>query len=79
MTTYYELQCVPSYRVEVDEAGFEMDTPVATGCCEDGPETVGDCEEIGDCSLTPGDPSPVGRCVACGSLVYVENDNHLKG
>ena len=29
--------------------------------------------EIGDCSLTPGDPSPAGRCVLpdCDSLCYV--------
>lgn len=27
---------------------------------------------IGDAVLTPGDPSPAGRCSACGSLSYVD-------
>jgi hypothetical protein len=27
---------------------------------------------IDGCSLTPGDPSPVGRCPKCDCLVYVE-------
>ena len=27
--------------------------------------------DIGDCTLTPGDPSPAGRCPACGTLAYV--------
>lgn len=27
-------------------------------------------EEIGDCALTPGDPSPAGRCPECQALVY---------
>lgn len=49
--------------------------PGATPC------TCGDCgwtgpfftlAAIGDCSLTPGDPSPAGRCPACGTLAYVE-------
>lgn len=26
--------------------------------------------EIGTCSLTPGDPSPIGRCLNCDELVY---------
>jgi hypothetical protein len=39
----------------------------------------GDCEwqgafstllDIGDCCLTPGHPSPAGRCPACQSLAY---------
>ena len=28
-------------------------------------------DDIGDCILTPGDPSPVGRCPDCGSLAYI--------
>jgi len=27
--------------------------------------------EIGSCCLTPGDPSPAGRCPKCSALVYV--------
>jgi hypothetical protein len=30
-----------------------------------------DLKPIGDCSLTPGDPSPAGRCSECESLSYV--------
>lgn len=29
-------------------------------------------DEIEDCALTPGDPSPVGRCPECDCLAYVE-------
>lgn len=29
-------------------------------------------QAIGACALTPGDPSPAGRCPACESLAYVE-------
>lgn len=29
-------------------------------------------DEIEDCSLTPGDPSPAGRCPRCGSLAYLD-------
>lgn len=29
--------------------------------------------DIGDCSLTPGDPSPAGRCPECSTLAYIEN------
>jgi hypothetical protein len=28
--------------------------------------------KIGDCVLTPGDPSPAGRCPKCDSLAYVD-------
>lgn len=31
-----------------------------------------DLDEIEDCSLTPGDPSPAGRCPDCCSLAYVD-------
>lgn len=34
--------------------------------------------EIGDCSLTPGDASPAGRCPECDSLAYVERGTELK-
>ncbi|MCM3583816.1 hypothetical protein M3795_25425 [Ralstonia pickettii] len=31
-----------------------------------------DTAEIDECSLTPGDPSPVGRCPECDSIAYVK-------
>lgn len=59
-----------NYRVEIDIAEFDEDTPV-TGSGFDG-LTVSDVEPIGDCSLTPGDASPVGRCPHSGDLVYLD-------
>lgn len=57
-----------TYRAEIDAP------PAGTPCaCEDcswsGPfaHLLG----IGDCSLTPGDPSPAGRCPECETLAYV--------
>lgn len=45
--------------------------------------TCGDCDWSGDvdeldiiegCSLTPGDPSPAGRCPECGTLAYPDEE-----
>ncbi len=60
------------YTVEMDDLHDET-TPVSgCGCgpCRSA-LTVADVVEIGDCCLTPGDPSPVGRCPHCDGLVYV--------
>jgi len=53
---------------------FDMDndTPVSCGSCEWG-GTASELLEIGDAILTPGDPSPAGRCPECESLAYVED------
>jgi hypothetical protein len=51
-----------------------VDHPAEINCvCEDcsHEETADKLDEIGDCSLTPGDPSPAGRCTLCGTLSYV--------
>lgn len=55
-----------SYTAEIDD--LPDDTPVA-GC---GCTGLNYCElaDIDDCVLTPGDPSPAGRCPECGELVY---------
>lgn len=59
------------YTVEIDHA-HPPETPVG-GCGCDGPNrTLAEVAEIGDCSLTPGDPSPAGRCPDCDGLVYVD-------
>lgn len=55
-----------NYRAVVEEPA---DAPVACDVCE----WIGvfaDMHEIDECSLTPGDPSPMGRCPTCGSLAY---------
>jgi hypothetical protein len=61
------------YRVEIDH--FDPTTRVSGCGCKwcDSPEAiVKNVDPIDDCVLTPGDPSPVGRCPECGLLVYVE-------
>jgi len=56
------------YKALID--GIEDDAPCR---CEDC-EWVGvftDLAPIEDCCLTPGDPSPAGRCPECDTLAYV--------
>lgn len=58
------------YKVLIEEP--DPATPCeCSGCGWTG--TFAECAEIEDCSLTPGDPSPAGRCSNpnCNSLVYV--------
>jgi len=57
---------------------FADDTPV-TGCGCGWKGTVGAVNYIHDCSLTPGDASPVGRCPDCYSLVYVDTPEARAG
>jgi hypothetical protein len=52
-----------SYKVEIDDSEITVDTMTDHGV------RVGDLEHIGDCSLSPGNPSPVGR-TAEGDLAY---------
>ena len=59
-----------TYQAHIDYAGFDEKSPAECGDCDwEGP--VGDLLEIGDCSLTPGDPSPAGRCPECETIAYV--------
>ncbi|MFZ3583679.1 hypothetical protein ACOI1H_16110 [Loktanella sp. DJP18] len=53
-----------SYRAEIDTWGVDDDMMTDCG------ERVGDLEPIGDCTLSPGDPSPVGRSPD-GDLAYL--------
>ena len=58
-----------AYTVEIDAPADE--TPCVCGSCEwTGPFSA--LIEIDGCSLTPGDPSPAGRCLKCDSLAYVD-------
>lgn len=60
-----------SYTVEIDDSGdWDGDTPVA-GSGVAG-LTVLKVDPIGECCLTPGDPSPIGRCPETGDLVYLD-------
>jgi hypothetical protein len=62
------------YTVEMEEP--PDDTPCECGGCN-WTGTFAEVDEIGECSLTPGDPSPCGRCPTadCGSLVYPIEDS----
>lgn len=57
------------YKVLIDD--LEPDAPCACSACE-WSGVFDDLDEIRDCSLTPGDASPAGRCPDpnCGSLAY---------
>lgn len=60
------------YKVHIAVDRFDEQTPV-TGSGIDG-LTVAQVEPIGSCELSPGDPSPVGRCPQTGDLVYPDRD-----
>lgn len=57
------------YKVLIDEPAPETPCECSDGC--QGPIPYSALSEIGDCSLTPGDPSPAGRCPECESLAYI--------
>lgn len=64
------LDHLTSYRAHIDVSDATPDTPV-TGSGVNG-LTLKDVHPIKNCSLTPGDPSPVGRCPQTGDLVYLD-------
>lgn len=60
-----------TYTVEIDDSGdWDGDTPVI-GSGISG-LTVLMVAPIEGCVLTPGDPSPIGRCPHTGELVYLD-------
>jgi hypothetical protein len=63
---------VSGYSVQVDFMGDPETIPVdgCFGCGWTG--MASECAEIDTCSLTPGDPSPAGRCPECDCLVYIK-------
>lgn len=54
--------------VEVEDLG---DASSHCGNC-DWKGRANETGNIGKCCLTPGDPSPVGRCPSCDALAYVD-------
>lgn len=56
------------YKVLIDQP--HADTKCECGSCK-WKGSYGALLEIGDCSLTPGDPSPAGRCPQCETLAYI--------
>lgn len=56
-----------NYEVEIDH--LDDDVPCRCGDCGHVCRYA-EVSEIGDCSLTPGDPSPAGRCPLCDTLAY---------
>lgn len=56
------------YKALIDD--IAADTPCQCQNCEWTGGFAG-LAPIGDCALTPGDPSPAGRCPECDTLAYV--------
>lgn len=57
------------YRYTAERDHLNDATPCACGAC-DWKGAYDLLAPIGDCSLTPGDVSPAGRCPECDSLAY---------
>lgn len=59
------------YKVQID---FARDPATILCTCSDcdWKGTADLLEDIDECCLTPGDPSPAGRCPECDSLAYVD-------
>lgn len=53
---------------EVEDAG---DASCSCSNC-DWKGAASETQDIGDCALTPGDASPVGRCPECDCLAYLD-------
>lgn len=59
-----------TYKATVDFATEPTTIKCDCGSC-DWRGVAADLADIEDCSLTPGDASPAGRCPECDSLAYV--------
>jgi hypothetical protein len=57
------------YKVEIDAPNADVQCECGDSCGWHG--VFSGLAEIGDCSLTPGDASPAGRCPDCDALAYV--------
>lgn len=61
------------YKVLIEMPGDPVTLKSRCGSC--GWQSTADAlDEIKDASLTPGDPSPAGRCPECGGLVYLDRE-----
>ncbi len=58
----------PYKATQIEDAGDAL--AQCDGCAWEGPASA--TNEVEDCALTPGDPSPVGRCPHCDSLAYLK-------
>jgi hypothetical protein len=56
---------------EVKDVEDQGDAPVSCSSCE-WTGKASETRDIHECSLTPGDRSPVGRCPDCDALVYID-------
>jgi hypothetical protein len=57
----------------VDLPGDPATLPCQCGGCE-WKGTAAQLVDIEDCGLTPGDPSPAGRCPECNALAYLDRE-----
>lgn len=60
-----------TYTAEIAFDADPVTMPATCGDCSWRGEAL-ECSEIEDCSLTPGDPSPCGRCPECNSIAYLD-------
>lgn len=63
-----------TYTAEMDAPAGNRKVWCGGGCGWSG--TFAAQHPIEDCSLTPGDPSPSGRCPECEALAYVVQKGH---
>ncbi len=57
------------YQVDIDDHDLSGQPCKCEACDWQG--VADELADIGDCSLTPGDPSPAGRCPVCDTLAYL--------
>lgn len=70
LTTYI----APSYHAEITAPGHMRAVWCGGGCNWRG--RFYQLRAIDGCALTPGDPSPAGRCPECDALAYVVQQGH---
>ena len=66
----------PTYVAHIDFASAPDQIPCTCGDC--GWQGMANAlAAIGDCSLTPGDASPAGRCPDCDALAYIDQPDPM--
>lgn len=66
-----------AYKVE--EVDIDPEAPCACGGGCGWTGKASQAADIGECALTAGDPSPVGRCPVCDDLTYVDRTPGVTG
>lgn len=66
-----------TYSATIEHVKDEKDIQCDCGAC-DWKGTADQLDDIEDAVLTPGDPSPAGRCPECHALAYVVVERRAK-